>query len=120
MHRYGFLLAIVLGIVGLLVSLIATSSKSPDGSHDLSVMIASISGILLGAGLGAWFDGIKNPRERLSVLSAILALGLLYIVIATVPQIQSPEIERWLDVYFAAGAAVAGAALSVVLARLRK
>ena len=101
MHKYLILLAIVLGIVGLFVSLIATSGNGPDGFTDLNVTIASISGIFLGGGLGAWLDGFPDP-PRLSVLLSVLALGLLYLVMATVPQFQYQEIERWLDVYFAA------------------
>ncbi len=119
MHKYLILLAIVLGIVGLFVSLIATSGNGPDGFTDLNVTIASISGIFLGGGLGAWLDGFPDP-PRLSVLLSVLALGLLYLVMATVPQSQYQEIERWLDVYFAAGGALSGAALSVMLAHLRR
>ena len=120
MLRSLFIWAIFLGIAGLLIALIAKSGIGPAWFTELDLTIAAISGILIGGGLGAWLDGFRNPRERLSVSVAVMALGLLYVVFAAVPPLQDKVFVQWLDIYFAAGGAISGSALSVMLAHLRR
>ena len=119
MLRSLFIWAIFLGIAGLFIALIAKSGIGPAWFTELDLMVAAISGILIGGGLGAWLDGFRNPQERLYVSGSVIALGLLYVVIAAIPPLHDKDFVQWLDIYFAAGGAISGSALSVILARLR-
>ena len=48
-------------------------------------------------------------------MTSVLILGAVYILVAVLHQFRDLGIGPWLDAYFTAGSAVAGAALSVIL-----
>lgn len=119
--RHLFFASIVLGIGGLLVaSPVGKQMISDDWFTNWPVIVASISGLLLGGGLAAWIDGFTGRSARLSVSIPVLALGLFYLAVVIFPWSYDEDVKNWLNTYVAAGGAIAGSALGVILAELRK
>ena len=117
-HWCFWLFVLVIGIVGLAVAAIAASGKGSGWFTNLDVAIASVSGILVGGALGPLLDRFVL-KHLLKASGAVMALGLVYVLIAATQQLHGLEIDPWLDVYFAAGGAISGSALSIMLAHRR-
>ena len=117
-HWCFWLFVLVIGIVGLALAAIAASGKGPGWFTNLDVAIASVSGVLVGGALGPLL--VRFVLERLLKASgAVMALGLLYIFLAAIERLLGLRIDLLLDVYFAAGSAISGSALSIMLAHRR-
>ena len=122
-----YLWMIGLGLVLFFASIVAGSGVGPDLFTNLGKLIAALFGILFGAGISVGLGQAKQRKDRLVTAWFALVLGLLYIVISTVSQVRIPieqwvgdQLGPWLDIYPAAGGAIAGAGLSLILADLRR
>ena len=103
------------GFAGLVVALFFTKSSEPDSSPGWDITIATMSGILLGGGLGAWADGLCRRQGRLPLAVAGLAFGVLYVAVTSPIFVESLRIEDLAVVYPAVGGAIGGAGLSLLL-----
>ena len=114
---------VVLGLLGLIAAASVTAFTindiGPKWFNGLDVMIASISGIMFGGGLGAWLNVIAHPRHRTCISLVLFIIGLAYVAIGAHLVFQDNEIV-WIDVYYASGGAMAGASLSVILNYIRR
>ena len=116
--------AIVSGAVLFLASFVAGCDIGPDLFSNLDELFAALFGILFGAGISTALKNADNRRDRITVAVFALVVGLAYLVISTVPQVRnllekgvSDPMEPWLDLYVAAGGAIGGAGLSILLTR---
>ena len=118
LRRHLIRVAVISGIAGLacaaIVAALAINCIGPDWFDVLDVTIASVSGILFGGGLGAWFNAMPISRRRLYIALVFVVIGVVYVAIGMIFSLRDVE-TVWLDVYYASGGAMAGAALSVVL-----
>ena len=120
-HWVSLLILLAIGVIGLIAAAFAANGNCPTWFANLSVPIASVSGILVGVALGALLE-LGQSYQQLRLLRAsfsLLVLGLMFVLIGGIPSLQYLDIDQWRDVYSAAGGAFAGSTLSFMLAHVR-
>lgn len=111
---------ILLGLSGFSALEILARGIRPPWFAGWEVMIASISGGLLGVGLGGGLDVGIRRNERLSVSGPLLWLGLLFIGIYIALATEIVPFKAPFDVGLGLGVVFAAAGLSGILAHRAK
>ena len=119
MAKHAYCLAMLVGFLMLMVSVAVVNGAGPNRLTDWVPLIASIGGILLGAGLSVLIYERIDRRERLRFTGSLLVAGMLFIALATALPLEYLKIEQWRDVYVGGFGAIAGATLSLTLSHLR-